>query len=394
MNASLPRSRNETTVQRHPRRRFARIVVRRLLAAPLLHFFLVALAVTGYQLSAPQREPAAISPKIELPPSWAATLCRDELGRSGALARGRELAALLRRGADDEILLRVALARNLHRSDPVASARLASNIAFIGGRAADPATLVERAIAMGMAETDLVVRRRLIGRMKLEIEGAARARPVRDERLARYLSHHQRRYRTQPSYRFTQVFLSAARHGPSDLEREAERIDRLLGSTGAAPGDVAIGDPVLAGASSTTWSKADVLKVFGPAIEHALDEAPVGRWTGPVRTALGLHWLRLEERIPARVPALDEIRERVRYDFLARRGQAALARAIESMRTKTQVMLGGVPIDRVIDRLEHAPGSLRRSRPLSIFEVEDCADVLKLERMATGSPAQPGGKRS
>jgi hypothetical protein len=52
---------------------------------------------------------------------------------------------------------------------------------------------------------------------------------------------------------------------------------------------------------------------FGGGFADALAELPVGQWSGPVRSGLGLHLLQVTESEPGRLAPFDEIR-----DFVAR----------------------------------------------------------------------------
>ena len=68
-----------------------------------------------------------------------------------------------------------------------------------------------------------------------------------------------------------------------------------------------------------------VARDFGEDFAKALEGAPVGQWTGPVRSGFGLHLVRVNTRTPAYVPGLDEARKAVTREWENERRQAALA---------------------------------------------------------------------
>jgi hypothetical protein len=161
-----------------------------------------------------------------------AELRRDWLARAGRLPTQAELRALVGAAVDDELLLREARERGLHRSDPIVRRRLVRNLRFLSD---DPSRsdqeLLREALALGMDRTDLVVRRRLIQKMKLMAQAAA-AEPTRAE-LEAFLARNRERF-TQPArVRISHVYLSRDRRGDS-LEADARALfDRLIaGSVG------------------------------------------------------------------------------------------------------------------------------------------------------------------
>ncbi len=55
---------------------------------------------------------------------------------------------------------------------------------------------------------------------------------------------------------------------------------------------------------------------YGPELAEAVGEALVGVWRGPVSSVYGLHFIKVLEEEPARVPPLDAIVAEVRADLL------------------------------------------------------------------------------
>ena len=76
---------------------------------------------------------------------------------------------------------------------------------FLRGDDADADSLYREALELGLDESDLVVRRRLIQRMRLGLESQVRAEPEA-EALRAYRSRHPERFSTPPQVRLSQVF--------------------------------------------------------------------------------------------------------------------------------------------------------------------------------------------
>jgi parvulin-like peptidyl-prolyl isomerase len=76
------------------------------------------------------------------------------------------------------------------------------------------------------------------------------------------------------------------------------------------PGDATL----LPSEVSLTGLKA-IGEIFGDTFAEALDKAEPGLWTGPIRSAFGLHVVRIVERRPGRLPALEAVRAAVARDW-------------------------------------------------------------------------------
>jgi hypothetical protein len=68
-----------------------------------------------------------------------------------------------------------------------------------------------------------------------------------------------------------------------------------------------------------------VIRDFGEQFGKALESAPLGQWFGPVSSGFGVHLVRINERQPAFVPALDEARRAVLREWENDQREAALA---------------------------------------------------------------------
>jgi peptidyl-prolyl cis-trans isomerase C len=238
-----------------------------------------------------------------------------------------ELAASIRRHADEELLVREALRHGLDRSDVVVRQRLVQNVRF--ARAApelDEAAAFAEALALGMAHRDLVARRRLVQAME---ERLAQDTRVTDAEVRAYVAAHADRYSAPRRISFDQVYLSSDRHGPALDARAAALATRL--ATGQA--DVAgLGDPFLLGSRFETHSQADLARGFGAAFAAAAIEAPVGQWSKPIRSAYGVHFIRVRAvEAPGEI-GFATVRGQARYALLEERERRAVEEAIAALR--------------------------------------------------------------
>lgn len=228
--------------------------------------------------------------------------------------------------ADDELLLaRAAAALELHRDDAVVARRLIRDARFLEATADDGAALREAA-ALGLDASDLVVRRRLASRLRLAIEGGARAAEPSDDQLRAWVAAHPERFALPARARLTQVFFSRARRGA------ALAADARAAAARARAGAAVAGDALPVPSALPPLDAAALAALLGAEVARAAFTSPIGEWSAPVPSPYGLHLLRVESRQPARVPGLDEVRAAAREAVLAERAAAAVAAALRELR--------------------------------------------------------------
>lgn len=242
-------------------------------------------------------------------------------------------------GADDQaVLFAAALERGYEHTDEVVRRRLVRNMRFALGDAAkgrSDDSLVAEAIRLHMHETDLVVRRRLAQKMTLLAYERARAQEPSEAELQAYLEAHAARFTEPARVRMVQIHfrsraraLAAAAHLPAP--------DHADGT----------GDPLPLPTELPPHSEAELAASFGPDLAAAALKAPLGRWSGPFRSAYGWHWIYVRERTPARVSPLATVRSEVREALLAERGDRELRRELAKLRRHfglTQTADAGAP---------------------------------------------------
>jgi len=170
------------------------------------------------------------------------------------------------------------------------------------------------ALAMGLDQSDPVVRQRMRSKLEFILEDLSSAE-VADEVLLAYLKEHPDKFRTQPQVSFQQVYLSP--DARTDLAGEAEVLLARL-NEGAAP--ESLGDPTLVPYAFTLASQAEIERTLGERFGRGVVElVPGDDWVGPVFSAYGGHLVKVSERVDARLPGMSEIRELVEREYLVER---------------------------------------------------------------------------
>jgi hypothetical protein len=191
--------------------------------------------------------------------------------------------------------------------------------------------LYREGLALGLDRDDPVVRRRMAQKVDFMIDSGSRA-PDEDE-LAAWFEAHAENYRVPPRYAFEQVFFSPERH--DDLAATVRQALAALDAGVEAPE----GDAMLLPGRVELASVPQISRIFGSDFVAELEAQPVDRWAGPVRSSYGLHLVRIEQKMPAHLPPLDEVRSAVERDWLQSQSEQAKARFFQALRERYDVRI-------------------------------------------------------
>jgi parvulin-like peptidyl-prolyl isomerase len=306
---------------------------------PLLHFLLIgACLFTAWRWIGNHPDGERGLEEILISAVDVAAIRRRALAESGRLPGPAELEARIEAAVAEEILYREAVALGLAERDGVVRRRLVQNMRFLGGREdEDPEDLYREARSLGMQHSDLVVRRRLVQRMRLSIQEAARSQEPTEAELATYLASHSERYSAPDRVRLSHLFFSSARRGGRARTDSARLLARLGSSGSNAEAGRPLGDAFLAPRDQPLRSRRGLEKLFGPEFAAAAMELEPGSWRGPLRSSHGFHLVWIHQRIPGEPLPLESVRERLRQALLAERGERAVREALAALRSRYRV---------------------------------------------------------
>jgi len=194
--------------------------------------------------------------------------------------------------------------------------------------------LYREGLDMGFDRNDPVIRRRIAQKMSFIADGLVPAAPT-DAELEAWLSDNITDYRLPAKYTLRQIYIDPQRH-PDDLDETLANTEAALrgGADPETQGDSSMLLSSLDGASSR-----DIARIFGSVFVEGLADASVGEWSGPVRSGYGLHYVLVSDHIPARDPALDEVRAAVERDLLNDKAEQIDEQFFASLRERYTVRI-------------------------------------------------------
>ena len=269
-----------------PRQRLLAGLVRRLGGEPLLLFALPAAALFGLYalLGEPDRE------TIVVPASTVEALVQ---AKEEALLRPlseEERKAAIAAYVKNEILLREAFARGLHRSDPQ-------------------------------------VRERLIDQVRILLADEPPAPDQAD--LRAFYEANREAYRSEPTVTFEHVFFAR----PAAEGRIAAVLEQLR--AGAAP--AGLGDRFWLGQHLERYTRRELAAVLGRAFAAAVfDEAPAG-WRGPFPSNRGLHLVRVLAVNQPEPLSFEQLEPYLEADWLEAQREASIDAKLAPLRARYRI---------------------------------------------------------
>lgn len=201
--------------------------------------------------------------------------------------------------------------------------------------------LFREGVALGLVKDDPVIKRRVRQKLEVLIEEEGQSGTPSDAELTAYLSMHAAEFRMPSVLSFEQVLFDPANYG--------DQLESALAASTAALNSGAT--PESQGRPSMLPSHVDklpldlVIRDFGDDFGKALESAPVGQWIGPIRSGFGVHLVRISERKPGYLPALEEVRKAVTREWENEQREAALASNYARLLKEYDVVIEGEDVE-------------------------------------------------
>lgn len=311
----------------------------RILRSPALHY-----AVLGAALFVGVSLYGAPPPVTQLViPATRVEAALEEFQRmSEHPLRPKEKQIVIESVVDQEVLYAYALRLGLDK-EPVVERRLAQIATFVAENPHEAKSVKERAdeaVLLGLSDGDVVVRRILIDGAKRLIRAAVLMREPPDSLLQAYLRDHVEEFRLPEELRLSHVLVDAHIHHEK-MRKEAETLLINLRKNAVTPETAAnYGDQGFIEANLPSLSKRELERLFGYRFVTQLAELRVGEWEGPVVSRYGLDLVYIHERVPGRVPTLDQARKDLSAKVRKKLADEWLALRMAQLRTEFAITVG------------------------------------------------------
>lgn len=198
---------------------------------------------------------------------------------------------------------------------------------------------------LGLDRDDVIIRRRLVQKIEFLSEDIATMVPPTDEEVADYFEANAETYRIPAGVTFSHAFFNTDRRGVDGAKQAAAELRDQLNNRSIAPADTPDqGDPFVLPLDVDARSRPEVEKLFGSTeIVDAVFTVEMGKWSGPVASAYGVHIIYVHERTESRLPELEGVRQRVTGDLVSERRRKANEAFYKELSKKYTVEIEAVP---------------------------------------------------
>jgi len=196
--------------------------------------------------------------------------------------------------------------------------------------------LYREALASGLDKDDTIVRRRLVEKMEFLSQELASATPS-EKALQEYFQENREKFRIPAEIAFSHIYFSTSKRG-STAEGDASRaLAGLSSQRSSAAQLLSLGDPFMLQNEYPLQTQQQVKELLGEEFAEKLFQLDRGAWAGPLRSGYGFHLVRILQKLPSRLPELDEVRGQVLTAFKNRRLQTASEAFYAQLRRRYQV---------------------------------------------------------
>lgn len=241
---------------------------------------------------------------------------------------------------------------NVYRIEvtPAHTAQLSHKYELQFGRRPDPATLdrlvrddihdeilFRQGMALKLDQDDEIVRRRIVQKEQFLLQNLSAPAEPTQAQLAAYYAAHRNLYAAPPRVTFSHIYFGVGPGGDTAAEARANAVLAKL-SAGTTRGPE-LGDAFPDLYDFSAFEPEQVERLFGHTpLSQAVFSAPVGRWSGPFRSAYGWHVVHVDARVAGGQTPLSEIGDRVRSDYLQGASDRANAQAFDKIARRFTVV--------------------------------------------------------
>lgn len=175
--------------------------------------------------------------------------------------------------------------------------------------------LYREAVALGLDRDDVVIRRHLRQKYEFVTQDLAYDVEPDEATLRAFYDAQPDRYAQSAQLSFNHILFNTDLRGGAAEADATQALSDLQSATSPEAADL-LGDATSLPPNFTAISLAEVEAMFGPDFTAALMRLEPVRWSGPIMSGYGLHLVWLSERVSGGPIAFEDVRQRVKDDWV------------------------------------------------------------------------------
>lgn len=198
------------------------------------------------------------------------------------------------------------------------------------------------AMAMGLDEDDVIVRRRLAQKLEFLFQDLADIIPPTEAELVAYFQDHLDQYQEPEVTTFTHVYVNPDLRDEHTLEDAAQILAQLKELEDPKQGHEDLGDRFMLQRYYQQRTEMEIGKLFGQDFTKSLRALSPGQWHGPVLSGYGVHLIYIHDRSQIPPPDYEAVQVAVREDWQTDRRQAFNEEYTNTLLARYEVIIEGL----------------------------------------------------
>ncbi|WP_224244208.1 peptidylprolyl isomerase [Hyalangium gracile] len=309
----------------------------RWLRSPALHMLALGALLFG-ATRLPGLGPLHKKPRIEIAAHRVQQMYRDFVDQNVRPPTREEWQQILDVQIDDEVLFQYALALGMQENS-AAQARLAQIADFVEANPhGSPEEGAKAALALGLHEGDLVVRRILTDSARRLIRSVVLLQEPRQELVEQFFAANAEEYTRPAQVRLSHVAINGFKW-PDTEARARALLSRIRQEALSHRDALALADESLVPPSLPLTTEQSLEGEFGRDFATAVMKLPPGQWSEPIPSRYGHHLVFVHERLEAALPPLAEVRDTVQRRLLEKLADEWLMLRLRELRAEYDIVL-------------------------------------------------------
>ncbi|MHC5108938.1 MAG: peptidyl-prolyl cis-trans isomerase [Planctomycetota bacterium] len=177
------------------------------------------------------------------------------------------------------------------------------------------------ALAMGLDQDDVIIRRRLAQKLEFLFQDLSDLKRPSEEELLAYFQDNLDNYQEPEVTTFTHVYVDPDARGDQTLDDAEQILTALKALDDPTQGHEELGDRFMLQSYYPRRPSLEIAKLFGKGFAQAIDELSPGQWHGPVLSGYGVHLVYVHDRSQEPPPTYEEVQSTILEDWQAEQRQ-------------------------------------------------------------------------
>ncbi len=195
------------------------------------------------------------------------------------------------------------------------------------------------ALALGLDQDDTILRRRLMQKMEFLSNDLADLVNPDETALNDYFLANSDKYELPARVSFTHIYFSLDRHGSQIFAAAGKVLTDIRASSSPIPRAPDRGDPFMLQYDFTLETPFEVARLFGQGFAEQIFQTETDNWQGPIESGYGLHLVRINEKVDARMPELAAVIDKVRTDYMFEQRQKTNKAIYERFKERYEIIV-------------------------------------------------------